>query len=432
MLTFVGPKGFPVSLIFVAAGVAAGCGDTFDLDSASVTHRVDGVAVPPATDTAVPIDSDESLDSGALADSSQATDAGTDSDVGTDGDVGATTPGDTASGCALGRLCNPIPVLAFPYTDTRDTRTAPDSVLNGYSCAPDTNEGGGEFAYRVEVTSLGVLTAMVDDVSGDAFDVDVHLLDSADVSSCLQRDNRSITWVVRPGTYWLVVDTWVSGAGEARPGPYTLTVEHADFGAGPCAMETRDQVMFWSDCAPGIDCFQGADGNGVARGVLRTPAWGPVVREAHLVTVDEGFGGNGWPTAARDEIERHYALSEGVSGFEVTRSEPWAPFGEGGSQWGQGAVGSKIPVAAEAWYINMFWRSRPARGTRVLVYNPETGRAVVGAGGYETGPGANTSIGGAVEEVQRYLGTGHRDPLVMGFLVDQTLPYGPITCGVAP
>lgn len=48
--------------------------------------------------------------------------------------------------------------------------------------------------------------------------------------------------------------------------------------------------------------------------------------------------------------------------------------------------------------------------------------------GYETGPGSNTAIGGAVEEIHHYLGTAHRDPLVMGYLVDQTLPLSPVTC----
>ena len=48
----------------------------------------------------------------------------------------------------------------------------------------------------------------------------------------------------------------------------------------------------------------------------------------------------------------------------MNRAEPWAPAGEGGSRYGQGSTGSPIPVADEAFYITMYWRERPAGGTR--------------------------------------------------------------------
>ena len=52
----------------------------------------------------------------------------------------------------------------------------------------------------------------------------------------------------------------------------------------------------------------------------------------------------------------------------------------------------------------------------------------VAAAGYETGPGANTAIGGVSEEIHDYLGTDHRDALELGFAEDQTLAFGPIDC----
>jgi hypothetical protein len=64
----------------------------------------------------------------------------------------------------------------------------------------------------------------------------------------------------------------------------------------------------------------------------------------------------------------------------------------------------------------------------MLVYNPANGRAVVTAAGYETGPGSSLRIGGACEEVHDHLETSHRSKLLMAFLVDQTLPFGPIEC----
>ncbi|MEZ4436073.1 MAG: hypothetical protein R3F65_27060 [bacterium] len=113
----------------------------------------------------------------------------------------------------------------------------------------------------------------------------------------------------------------------------------------------------------------------------------------------------------------------------LTHSSGRAPAGEGGSQWGQSAHARPLPVLDEAWYVNQYWRQRPPPGTRIIVYNPDNGRAVVAAGGYETGPGQNTAIAGASEETHHHLGTTHRDPLLVGFAADQQLPLGPIDCG---
>ena len=85
-------------------------------------------------------------------------------------------------------------------------------------------------------------------------------------------------------------------------------------------------------------------------------------------------------------------------------------------------------IRDRAWYVNMYWRNRPDKGTRMFVIDPYTGAGVVASGGYETGPGSNTAIGGAVEEIHKVLATTHRDRLIMGFAVDQDLPLGPITC----
>ncbi len=83
----------------------------------------------------------------------------------------------------------------------------------------------------------------------------------------------------------------------------------------------------------------------------------------------------------------HYSNSEGVSGDHMSRTEPWAPAGEGRSTSGQGATGGKLPPEDEAWYLNRYWRSRPAPGTRMIVRNPANGRAVVASGGHEMCPG---------------------------------------------
>ena len=324
--------------------------------------------------------------------------------------------------CPLGAPCNPIRIEAFPFEHRGDTRDAPASEIDAYACAPDVNESGGELYYEVTLVDRGVLTVRVDDQPGDDIDVDVHLLESLDPASCRARDNRTVRVMLPAGRYIVVADTWVNGEGRALPGPYTLSADFFRTGDDECATEPVDLRMRWSGCDGSLDCFE-RDGEFF----LRTPAVGPVVKEAHLVTPDDGFGAS-WPVSGRDGIEAHYARSEAASGYVMDRREPWAPAGEGGSRWGQGSTGRPVPIEDEAWYVNMHWRDRPAPGTRMIVRNPENGRAVVASAGYETGPGANTAVGGATEEIHDWLGTTHRDVLSMGFAADDALPLGPIDC----
>lgn len=314
----------------------------------------------------------------------------------------------------------PIRVDDFPYEDARTTALAPQADWDAYSCAPDTDEAGPEWIYAVEVPGEGALTVSVTDGSG--VDVDVQILAAADPDRCLSRDNTDAAWIVEATTVWVVVDTWVNGEGVPQEGDYDLIIDWVPLPTGDCAFEPEDLRMYWEGCAPGIDCtVQGGDV------LLHTPSLGPVVGEAHLVTTEDDFGGE-WPVSFTDGIEDHYALSEEATGYEMDRSEPWAPSGEGGSSFGQGSTGNPVPALDEAWYVNMYWRDKPAKGTRMLVWNPFTGAMVVASGGYETGPGSNTAIGGAVEEIHHALGTSHRDNLVMGFAADPDLPLGPISC----
>lgn len=331
---------------------------------------------------------------------------------------------DTEDGCDLGLACNPIPLDSFPAVDSRDTSEAPGATVDDYACAPGTDESGGEVFYAVTVPGPGILTADVDD--GDA-DIDLHLLADTDPDSCFARAHERLAWYVEAGTWILVADTWVDGDGVPQQGAYTVTVDFLPTTDTDCAFDPRDLRMFWSDCAPGIDCYRADDDDGIERSWLRTPAWGPVVKEAHLVTPADGLPG-GWPDSYWDGIPEHYALSEAATGWALDRDQPWAPDGEGNAHFGQGATGTYVPVEAEAWYLNMYWRDRPPQGTRLVVVEPFSKRAVIAAGGYETGPGSNEAIGGVVEEVHLYLDTIHRSSLILGFATDQSLSYGPVEC----
>jgi hypothetical protein len=399
--------------------VLAGCADD---DEPRLAGPDPGQSGRDAGNDAAPLAGDASEGDAAVGEDDAAA-PDPDADV-ADADPDAATPDpDGGPGCPVGTACNPIEIADFPFRETRDTRDAPAAEWDAYACAPDTNESGPELVYRVEVRERGLLSARIEEEPRDDVDIDVHLLGAADPDDCIARDHVGVSAFVEPGTYHIAVDTWVDGDGMAKAGPFTLAVDLRPQGSGACETLPTRLEMFWRSCDPGVpDCV--ADGGAV---YLELPTSGPVVKEAHLVTVADDFGG-GWPQSSRDGIERHYALSEAATGFVTERREPWAPEGEGGSQWGQAAYSRPLPVEDEAWYVNMYWRRRPPAGTRMILTNPENGLSVVAAGGYETGPGANTAIAGASEEIHNYLGTRHRSPMVVGFAADPDLPLGPIDC----
>lgn len=374
--------------LLVAAAVAA-CGhdDTPPLDAA-------------IADAAVP--SDGGVDSGPDASAP---------DLAVTHDLGADT-GNGLPPCAM-EPC-PIQILAFPYQDSRSTTGGPSQFDSYPACAPQ-DESGPEIAYVFRVTQPGTLVAAVTSAAGA--DVDLHLLAGLDADRCLRRGDIGVSAHLDPGVYYLVADSFVTTAGAVADGPYDL---FADFLAdgGPCEMVAEDIPRIGTD------------------ELLAMPATGKVVLEAHLMTQEEAdanvAGGmvdfpSGWPTSFTDHIAEHYALSQATSGYTMTRGEPWAPCCEPSNDYGQGSS-ARPPAAAEAWYINMRWRSAPARGERYLVLNPATGKAVVAAAGYENGPGDVSRIGGACEEIHDVMGTGHLDTLTFGKAVDQSLPYGPIEC----
>lgn len=325
-----------------------------------------------------------------------------------------------------GARCNPILIDTFPTQLNGDTTHAPEALIDTYACAPDTPETGGEIWHVIDIPTEALLTATLDDQPGDATDIDLHLLPAPDPDTCppgATRANITLTRYLTPGRWWLIADTWTGPDAIPRAGPYQLNLDLTPLD-GPCAFEARPLRMHWPDCDPTIDCYTDPDTGDT---LLRTPAYGPIVKEAHLVTQAEPFP-QGWPIAARDGIDNHYAISQQATAYAMNRREPWAPAGEGGSEWGQSATARPLPVIDEAWYVTQYWRDRPPPGTRLIVLDPTTHRAVVTAGGYETGPGSNTAVAGASEETHHHLGTTHRDPLLIGFARDQTLPLGPINC----
>jgi hypothetical protein len=293
---------------------------------------------------------------------------------------------------------------AFPFHHDGDTSQSSARQLDGYSCAPNVDESGPEVVYRVSLADDGFLSAAVYDGAANV-DVDLHILTALDASACVDRGNHHVRAHVAAGVYYIVADTYVDGANELA-GPYGIDIGFVVPPAGDCSM-TSDLV----------ERLSGPD--------LQLPATGPMVLEAHLVTVDDGFGSS-WPQSITEGIEHHYEVSFGATDFVMFRDQSWCP--QENSEFGQGATGAKVPLVDEGWYINMLWSNRPAGGTRMIVQLPAGGPAVVASAGYETGPGNPDHIGGTTEEVHFYLGTGHLSDLRIGFAADQNLPLGPIRC----
>jgi len=325
--------------------------------------------------------------------------------VGVDSGIGVDGGGNQADGgvdCPPGVICPD----AFPYHDDNDTSSSGSRAFDSYGCAPGTDESGPERVYRVVLPEAGFLSAATPDDNPDV-DIDLHILGSLDSGDCIDRGNFDVRAHLPAGTYYIVADTWVSPSMGELAGEYALDIGYIVPGVGDCSMTTDV-----------VDRIGGPS--------VTLPATGAMVLEAHLVAEEDGFAPGVWPSEIWQGIPEHYNTSFGLSKLVMTRTQSWAP--QESSQFGQGSTGAQLPGLDEAWYINMMWSDRPARGTKMIVQLPGGGPTVVAAAGYETGPGNTDRLGGVTEEVHFYLGTGHLDDMTIGFAADQNVPLGPIDC----
>ena len=322
-------------------------------------------------------------------------------------------------GCAQGRSIRQelapavtqdfIRIESYPFLDASGVTSVRNESYRDYSCVQD--EGGPDYSgpqtvYRVHVEQTGVLTAKVKVTQGDEFRVHLFLLQDDNPSQCLTHARREFTHWVDPGTYRIIVEGTTSDL-EETTGQYAIKVGFLKAQRGDCTVNQQTIELKW--------------------GQQQLPATGPVVREAHLVTAEQSFSEEGWPQGYRDGVSEHIRKSSERTGFIATRRDGWCPEGEGGCHWGEGSS-IRPPIAHEAWYICLYWKTQPPPGSRMIVTNPANGRSVVAIAGYETGPGHAHGIAGVVEEVHTVLGSDHRDELTFGFARDQTLAPGPIDC----
>jgi len=117
----------------------------------------------------------------------------------------------------------PFVVDHFPFTDLRDTRRSPSSVIDRYDgCEAMQDESGPELFYRVDVVEPVVVTAWVFDRG--SVDIDLHLLDaSAEPAGCLDRAHQKLEASLEAGTYYFALDSFVSG-GSVRSGAYLFVL----------------------------------------------------------------------------------------------------------------------------------------------------------------------------------------------------------------
>ena len=143
-----------------------------------------------------------------------------------------------------GTCANPYLIDSFPYSDS-NTTTGNSASLDGYSCPPASgSEAGPEVVYSVEINQPGSLTATISD--GTGVDIDVHLLSSCDPSTCLDRNDTSITDSLQPGTYTLVCDTYTNSSGTQYPGAYTLNVSFTP-SPGDVTSPAQVQNLTWNE-----------------------------------------------------------------------------------------------------------------------------------------------------------------------------------------
>jgi len=139
------------------------------------------------------------------------------------GDSGFIDTADSGTEDTQGDECDSIICVdQFPYFESNDTTTSAERNFDSYSCAPSTNESGPEIVYKITLPSDGFLALALDDWDQD---VDVHLLEELDPDTCIDRGHYNAGALLPAGTYYAVVDSWVSN-GVEYSGAYDLSIHH--------------------------------------------------------------------------------------------------------------------------------------------------------------------------------------------------------------
>ncbi|MFH2006928.1 MAG: thrombospondin type 3 repeat-containing protein [bacterium] len=129
-----------------------------------------------------------------------------------------------------GTLDDPIPpngdpdaalALPFEYRDSRDTTEALSDAFDAYPGYEQLDESGPEYIYRFRIDEPARFAAAIAFEEPAGTDIDLHLLSEVGPVSLVTRGNTTAYALLEAGTYWLVLDTYVS-AGVEQLGPYDL------------------------------------------------------------------------------------------------------------------------------------------------------------------------------------------------------------------
>lgn len=124
-----------------------------------------------------------------------------------------------------GTPAHPFEIIALPFADFRDTRTAGGSSIDVYACG-EQDESGREVIYRIVVDRP--IRVRILAVGRQRTDVDVHLLRGEPTGeACVERADRQIESTLSEGIWYVAVDTF-STAGEAAAGEALIVVTLAD------------------------------------------------------------------------------------------------------------------------------------------------------------------------------------------------------------
>ena len=120
-----------------------------------------------------------------------------------------------------GTTTDPLVIDGLPFAHAADTTASSQRDLDLYGgCGAEADEGGPEIVYQLQVTEPTTIHLAV--IDADDVDVDLHLLrGEPSVSSCVERNDRDIVRTLEPGTWFVVVDSYVA-AGAEQAGRYLV------------------------------------------------------------------------------------------------------------------------------------------------------------------------------------------------------------------
>jgi hypothetical protein len=127
-----------------------------------------------------------------------------------------------------GTDADPFVVDRLPFTHSATTVGGQDARDRYAGCDQGQNEAGPERVYALHLEAPAAVRAVVLDREG--VDVDLHVLTG---SACVERHDRLADRMLPAGDHLVVVDTFVSSAGE-QAGAYTLVLQPCEAGDPDC------------------------------------------------------------------------------------------------------------------------------------------------------------------------------------------------------